>query len=147
MGDVLGFRYSWLRISFLLHVTYTQSYLSYRTFCENSSWRMLWIILLHIWTGNASFVQNLTSWLVRFRLVLLDWALRPPHFHCSCCYVPNTVCLVAGRLLPVLQILFSTLSMLPTLVGQFALHAPCCHRFFIKITSSCEIFLILFNFY
>jgi len=50
---------------------------------------------VHTWTENGSFMRNLTSWSVRFWLVLLT-AHKVLH-----CYATNAVyrCLVAGQLL------------------------------------------------
>ena len=62
---------------------------------------------VHTWTENGSFTRKLTSWTMPFWLVLLT---EHKVLHC---YATNAVyrCLVAG---PVLWILLSRLSMLPT---------------------------------
>jgi len=95
-------------------------------------------------------MQNLTNSLLPFWLVLLTEHkvihMQATHaVYCStAAWLPDNV--------PVLWLLFSSLSMLPSfqpLAIYSALSVHHCferYRFLIRIASSCEIFMILFNF-
>jgi len=104
---------------------------------------------VHTWTENGRFMQNLTSSSVPFWLVLLT---EQKVLHC---YMLNVVyrCLGSRTIVPILRILFSRLSMLPSfrpLLGNSlnSLRAPYCYdRQRFKIARFCENFMILFNFY
>jgi len=132
-GDTIGFRQQLSMTSFeACELEITVNYFS-----------------VYTWIENGSFIQNRTSSLVPFWLVLL---IENKVLHC---YVSNAVCccLVAGRLYPSrgcssadcrcfelsnhCQAIHST---------AFVHHTALTDRFLIRITSSCEIFMILFNF-
>ena len=105
---------------------------------------------VHTWTENGSFMRNLASWLMPFWLVLLTEHKLPPlprdeHG------LPLPGC---RTIVPVLWILLSRMSMLPTFqplsVNSLSvLRAPYRfdrYRFKIRISSFCEIFMILLIF-
>jgi len=107
---------------------------------------------LHTWTENGTFMRNLTSWSVPFRLVLL--AEHEDH-----CWAMKTVyrCLVARQLyassgFDSLQQTVDASKFL-TLVGQFTQQPSCTillwqiEIFKIRIACSCKMFMVLFNFY
>ena len=108
---------------------------------------------VHTWTGNASFTWNLTRWLVPFRLVLLT------EHKVIRCYAPNAVCrawLLDNCTRGLADSLQQTIdaSEISTVVGKFTQQPSCTIPLWqteilkkIRIASSCEIFMILFNVY
>jgi len=106
---------------------------------------------MHTWMENSSFVRNLMNWSVLFLFFLLT---KHKVLHC---YVTNAVyhCLVAGQL-------YLSCGFASADCWCFQVSNPCraihstvsVHHtaltdsdFLTRMSSSCEIFVILFNFY
>jgi len=118
---------------------------------KHVSWRSRRIIFfVYTWTENGSFMRNLTSWPMPFWLVLL---VEHKVLHC---YATNAVyrCLVAGHLYPSCGFCSANCRCFQVSnpcraihLTAFVHHTALTDRdFLIEITSSCEIFMILFNF-
>ena len=133
MGDTIGFRQQLSMTSFVAcELEITVNYFS-----------------VYTWTENGSFMRNLTSWLMPFWLVLL---IEHKVLHC---YATNADyrCLVAGQFYPSCGFCSANCRCFqlsnPSGNSLKSLRAPYCFyrwRFLIRSTSSCEIFMILFNF-
>ena len=107
---------------------------------------------VHTWMENGSFMRNLTSWSVPFWLVLLTEHIRVLH-----CYATNVVCrcLVTGQLNPSCGFSSAHCRCFQVSIPCLAIHLTAFAHytalkdsdFLVRIASSCEIFMILFNFY
>jgi len=119
---------------------------------KHLSWRSRWINYpVHTWTEIGRFTWNLTSWSVPFLPCSPDWTRDPPQL-CDECSLPLRGC---RTIVPILRIIYSRLSMLWSFQPSLEIHATAFvhhtalidKRFVIQIHCSCEIFMILFNFY
>jgi len=117
------------------------------------SWRSRWIILCTFeWRMAVSFESRVD----RCILARPDWPWGLPPSQCCHHYAPNVVfwCLVARQLYPSCR--FSSANNRCFQLSNpcweihstaFMHHTHLTHRVLIRITSSCESFMILFNFY
>jgi len=112
---------------------------------KHVSWRSRWIIYVHTWTENGSFMWNLTSWPIPFWLVLLT---EHKVFHY---YTTNTVYTAAWlwdnctRLVASVQKTVDA-SKFPTFVRQFT-QQPSCTILLWQIEIFNQNHIFLWNFY